>query len=65
MGENDCIMSFLRKQLLGTRPDSTEQELVTYIFDEWLSRMDFELFVYSLPLLSSTKSCSIRPERSC
>ena len=47
MGESDCVMPFLKKAALGyvRRPDSTEQELVTYIFNEWLSRMDFEMFV--------------------
>lgn len=60
-------MPSLKKAALGyaKRPDGAEQELVTYIFNEWLSRMNFEVSVCSMPLLSSTKSCSIRPERSC
>lgn len=67
LGESDCVMPSLKKAALGyaKRPDSAIQELVTYIFNEWLSRMNFEVFVCSMPLLSSTKSCSTQPERSC
>lgn len=67
MGESDCVMPFHKKAALGyvRKPEGTEQELETYIFNEWLGWMDFEMFVCSMPLLSSTKSCSIRPERSC